>query len=127
MGQSILSVRMDENLKKQFDVLCKHFGLSTSAAVTVFAKKVVGERKIPFEIGDPENQADSPAKDTRMKVWSPRSGYHYVDEPENIEKTLATLQKINADLDKLNKTNPLPPEFDKILSHRFNISRKLDL
>ncbi|GHV56869.1 hypothetical protein AGMMS49579_21940 [Spirochaetia bacterium] len=55
MAQSILSVRMDESLKRQFDTLCDEFGMNTSTAVTVFAKTVVRERKIPFEIAFPED------------------------------------------------------------------------
>ncbi|GHV62981.1 hypothetical protein AGMMS49587_11500 [Spirochaetia bacterium] len=55
MAQSILSVRMDESLKKQFDTLCDEFGMNTSTAVTVFAKTVVRERKIPFEIVSSED------------------------------------------------------------------------
>jgi DNA-damage-inducible protein J len=55
MAQAILSVRMDENLKKTFDSLCNEFGMNTTTAITVFAKAVVQQRKIPFEIGIPED------------------------------------------------------------------------
>ena len=41
---------MDENLKKQFDILCSEFGMNATTAVNVFARAVVRERKIPFEI-----------------------------------------------------------------------------
>jgi addiction module RelB/DinJ family antitoxin len=41
---------MDESLKKQFDNLCTDFGMSASTAINVFARAVVRERKIPFEI-----------------------------------------------------------------------------
>jgi DNA-damage-inducible protein J len=47
---------MDETLKKQFDALCSDFGMNVSTAVTIFAKTIVRERRIPFEIaasGDP--------------------------------------------------------------------------
>lgn len=50
MAQSTFSVRMDENLKKQFDVLCADFGMNASTAFNVFARAVVRERRIPFEI-----------------------------------------------------------------------------
>lgn len=50
MAQSTFSVRMDENLKKQFDSLCADFGMNASTAFNVFARAVVRERKIPFEI-----------------------------------------------------------------------------
>ena len=50
MAQATFSVRMEDGLKKEFDNLCSDFGMSMSAAITVFAKAVVRERKIPFEI-----------------------------------------------------------------------------
>lgn len=50
MAQATFSVRMDENLKKQFDLLCSDFGMNASTAINIFARAVVRERKIPFEI-----------------------------------------------------------------------------
>ena len=50
MEQATFSVRMDENLKKQFDVLCQEFGMNTSTAINIFARAVVRERRIPFTI-----------------------------------------------------------------------------
>ena len=54
MAQATFSVRMDEKLKKQFDDLCSDFGMTASTAINVFARAVVRERKIPFEIISPE-------------------------------------------------------------------------
>ena len=50
MAQATFSIRMDANLKKQFDALCADFGMTASTAFNVFAKAVVRERRIPFEI-----------------------------------------------------------------------------
>ena len=50
MAQVTFSVRMDNALKQDFDSLCSDFGMSMSTAITVFAKAVVRERRIPFEI-----------------------------------------------------------------------------
>ena len=54
MAQATFSVRMDEKLKKQFDDLCSDFGMTASTAINVFARAVVRERKIPFEIVSPK-------------------------------------------------------------------------
>ena len=54
MALATFSVRMDENLKKQFDSLCSDFGMTASTAFNIFAKTVVRERKIPFEIVAPK-------------------------------------------------------------------------
>lgn len=56
MAQATFSVRMDEGLKKQFDKLCSDFGMTASTAINVFARAVVRERKIPFEIASPERE-----------------------------------------------------------------------
>lgn len=54
MAQATFSVRMDETLKKQFDCLCQDFGMNASTAINVFARAVVRQRRIPFEISSPE-------------------------------------------------------------------------
>lgn len=45
-----VTIRMDENLKKQADELFSDLGLSLSAAITMFAKQAVREQRIPFEV-----------------------------------------------------------------------------
>ena len=50
MSQTNINIRMDEELKKQFDKFCNDIGMSMTTAICVFAKKVVKEQKIPFEI-----------------------------------------------------------------------------
>lgn len=56
MAQATFSVRMDETLKKQFDELCSDFGMTASTAFNIFARAVVRERKIPFEITSPKQE-----------------------------------------------------------------------
>lgn len=53
MSQATFSVRMDEGLKNEFDALCTDFGMSMTTAINVFARTVVRERRIPFEIAAP--------------------------------------------------------------------------
>lgn len=53
MSQATFSVRMDEGLKNDFDALCTDFGMSMTTAINVFARAVVRERRIPFEIAAP--------------------------------------------------------------------------
>ena len=45
-----MSIRLDSNLKQKFDLLCDEFGLSNTAALMLFIKTMVRERRIPFEI-----------------------------------------------------------------------------
>jgi DNA-damage-inducible protein J len=50
MGQININIRMDENLKRQFEAFCIDVGLNMTAAFNVFAKAVVRQKRIPFEI-----------------------------------------------------------------------------
>lgn len=50
MAQTNINIRMDAQLKKQFEVFCTNVGLSMSAAFNVFANTTVRQQKIPFEI-----------------------------------------------------------------------------
>ena len=50
MAQTSVNIRMDEDLKKQFDNFCSDVGMSMTTAFCIFAKTVVRERRIPSEI-----------------------------------------------------------------------------
>ena len=50
MAQTSINIRMDEDLKKQFDNFCSDVGMSMTTAFCIFAKTVVRERRIPLEI-----------------------------------------------------------------------------
>ena len=50
MPQTNINIRMDEELKHDFDAVCAEMGLTMTAAFTVFAKAVTKKRVIPFEI-----------------------------------------------------------------------------
>ena len=63
MPTATFSVRMDEKLKTELDNLCAQFGMNTSTAINLFARAVVRERRIPFEI------AAAPA-DTGLRAFS---------------------------------------------------------
>ena len=50
MAQTNINIRMDDTLKQQFDHLCNELGLTMTAAFNIFAKTMVRQQKIPFEI-----------------------------------------------------------------------------
>ena len=71
MATTVMNIRMDSELKKQFEAFCADMGLSVTAAVTVtvFAKKAVREYRIPFEIG-----AEIPNAETRKAIEDAKAG-----------------------------------------------------
>jgi len=67
MAQTTLSIRMDENVKKQFDAFCSEVGMNTSVAINLFAKAVLREGKIPFEISANDDPFYSDANKASLK------------------------------------------------------------
>ena len=56
MATATVSIRMDEDLKRDFEIFCEDKGLTMSTAMNVFARQAVREDRIPFEIkGDQPN------------------------------------------------------------------------
>ena len=50
MALSTITARVDENDKVNFDTFCSSVGLTSSAAINIYVKTVLRERRIPFEI-----------------------------------------------------------------------------
>lgn len=50
MTQSILSVRVNSNDKKNFEQFCEQTGMNASVAVNMFIKAVLREQRLPFEV-----------------------------------------------------------------------------
>ena len=59
MSQSAFTIRLDSDLKTQFDSLCEEFGMSANTAFNIFVRQVVRSRRIPFNI-------EAPTKDDVM-------------------------------------------------------------
>ena len=63
MASTNINIRMDSELKKQFEAFCSDMGMTMTTAFNIFAKKVVREYRIPFEIG-----AEMPNAETREAI-----------------------------------------------------------
>lgn len=48
MSQTTISIRMDDDLKRNFEHVCNELGMST--AVTMLAKKMTREQRLPFDV-----------------------------------------------------------------------------
>ena len=70
MAQTMISIRMDENLKKDMEFICQELGLNMTTAFTIFAKQMVREKKIPFEVSAMTNkeEMDSMSIDEKMST-----------------------------------------------------------
>lgn len=85
MAQSAVTVRLDSELKSQFDKLCEQFGMSANTAFNIFVNAVVRSRSIPFTIkGDKVSALDL--------FMEQRKAAETSHEPE------MTLDQINAEI-----------------------------
>ena len=82
MAQTAMTVRLDNQVKAQFDALCEQFGMSANAAINVFVNAVVRTRAIPFTIRADE---DSVAQRALEALYAPH--------PETPEMTLEEINE----------------------------------
>ena len=60
MANITVSIRMEEDLKQNFENFCNSIGMTMSTAINVFARQSLRENRIPFEI----NANETPNKRT---------------------------------------------------------------
>lgn len=64
---TMVNFRMDTDLKKNMESVCRDMGLTMTTAFTMFAAKVSRERRIPFEVNaDPFYSASNMAHLARV-------------------------------------------------------------
>ena len=90
MAQTSVNIRMDAELKRQFEEFCADVGMTMTTAFTVFAKKAVRENKIPFEVsGDiPNEETKAALEEARRMTEDPSYGKTYTDVDEMMRELL---------------------------------------
>ena len=92
-----VNIRMDKELKKQFETFCNDVGMSMTTAFTIFAKKAVREQRIPFEIGGERPNAETleaiaevqqmkadTSVESQRTVCCPRASIHWLRRPNSL-------------------------------------------
>lgn len=86
MAQAVnVNFKLDPDTKKSFEEVCSEMGLSVSAALTVFVKKVSREKRIPFEINADPFYSESNIRHLESIVRDIKSGKAHFAEHEMIE------------------------------------------
>lgn len=83
MSTTNITIRMNEELKKQAEELFSDLGLNMTTAFTMFAKQAVREQRIPFMISRTPNQETLEAiREIEEMKKNPENykGYTNVDE-----------------------------------------------
>ena len=110
MGQSVINIRMDDALKRNFDYVCEQMGMNMSTAITIFATKVCREKRIPFEISIEERRKSKIMEKTKFKIFI----YPEFDYDKNIEM----IEEIFDDYQ--NAFNFLKTNYDKMQNEIWN-------
>jgi DNA-damage-inducible protein J len=85
MGQTTISIRIDDELKKQMEETCKELGLNMTTAITIFAKKMSREHRIPFEVSIDPFYSESNLKSIDKSIEQIKQGKVVVKTMEELE------------------------------------------
>ena len=86
MSQAVnVNFKLDADVKKSMEQACSEWGLSMSAAFTVFAKKVGREKRIPFEVSVDPFYSDSNIRYLENIVSDIKDGKAHFAEHDLIE------------------------------------------
>lgn len=58
MAQAMINFRMDSEEKRSLEEICEQLGISITSAFKIFAKKVIRERRIPFDVALDDSRSD---------------------------------------------------------------------
>ena len=85
MAQTLVNIRMDEDLKKSMEQTCQELGMNMTTAFTIFAKKVTKERRIPFEVSADPFYSESNIKHLESIVANIETGRATLVEHDLLE------------------------------------------
>lgn len=91
MAQTNLTIRIDEDIKKEAESLFNRIGLSTSSAINIFFRQAVREQMIPFELKPYDNYY------TGQRLERILNSKAQAEKGEVIIKTLAELEAMEND------------------------------
>jgi DNA-damage-inducible protein J len=81
-----VNFRMDKNLKIRFEKVCNELGLSMSTAFTVFAKTMVRQQRVPFDIS-----LEVPNEETLKSIEN-------IEKGRNLSKRFSSVEELMEDL-----------------------------
>lgn len=85
MAQTTVSIRMDDGLKRDFDTICSELGMTMSTAVTMLAKKMSREKRLPFDVSIDPFYSESNMKALNESVEQMKAGKTVTKTFEELE------------------------------------------
>ena len=85
MSQTLVNIRIDEEVKKSMEETCKELGITMSAAFNMFARKMSREKRIPFEVSIDPFYSESNIKALKESIKQ-------LEEGKKVVKTMKELE-----------------------------------
>ena len=87
MAQTLVNVRMDEEVKRSMEETCKELGITMSTAFNIFARKMSREKRIPFEVSIDPFYSENNIKATKESIKQ-------LEEGKVVKKSLKELEEM---------------------------------
>ena len=87
MAQTLVNFRIDETTKKQMEQICNELGITMSTAFNIFAKKLIREKRIPFDVSIDPFYSESNMKALYKSIEELREG-------KIVEKSIKELEEM---------------------------------
>lgn len=87
MSQTLINIRIDEDIKKAMEETCKELGITMSAAFNIFARKMCREKRIPFDVS-----IDPFYSECNMKAL--KESAKQLEEGKVVNKTMKELEEM---------------------------------
>lgn len=89
MKQTSISIRMDEDLKKEAEVLFGELGMNMSTAVNIFIRQSLRQGGIPFEITMQNDPFYNPANIKRLQ-----ESIQQMNQGKTVSKKIGDLEQL---------------------------------
>lgn len=87
MAQTLVNFRIDETTKMQMEQVCSELGLTMSTALNIFVKKVIREKRIPFDVSIDPFYSESNMKAIKESIKQ-------LEEGKVVAKTIEELKEL---------------------------------
>lgn len=87
MAQTLINFRIEENTKKELEKICNELGITMSTAFNIFAKKVIREKRIPFDVSIDPFYSDSNKNALKESIKQLEEGKVVVKTMEELKET----------------------------------------
>ena len=87
MAQTLVNFRIDETTKMQMEQVCSELWLTMSTALNIFVKKVIREKRIPFDVSIDPFYSESNMKAIKESIKQ-------LEEGKVVAKTIEELKEM---------------------------------